>query len=385
LSDNSLATQPDRGQTRYPALDGVRGTAILMVFIFHFGGGTQSTNRAVQLIGWSVRAGWSGVTLFFVLSGFLISGLLWDARDAERVLQNFYLRRILRIFPLYYAALLLVFLTAVAAGHGLESLSHLWKFALYLQNVPGVGDTGNDSGSFLWLSHFWSLAVEEQFYLIWPFLLLRVKDLEQAKKLCIAVFLFSFLFRLTAPQAYFESLMARCDALAVGAYLAMCFRQPEIWANIQRLSRFAAPVLFAGFVCLALRTGTFWDTNELIYIWGHACVALFYGTFLVLAMGQGVTHSAMLAAPLRRIGTISYGIYVFHVLFIEKFRWIALHLAPHASRNTKACLDAIVAGVLSYGLASLSYRYFETPFLKGRSRFHPVPVSEQRALQMDTA
>src|SRR5579862_4256705 len=96
----------------FPALDGLRGVAILTVFLLHYGGGAQSSNPLLSAAGELIKAGWSGVTLFFVLSGFLISGILWDARHTQGWWRNFYMRRTLRIFPLYYGALLLVLLTA---------------------------------------------------------------------------------------------------------------------------------------------------------------------------------------------------------------------------------------------------------------------------------
>jgi peptidoglycan/LPS O-acetylase OafA/YrhL len=367
----------DQGHRHYSALDGIRGTAILMVFICHFGGGSKSPNPAVHLVGLIAQGGWSGVTLFFVLSGFLISGILWDARNSERWWRNFYMRRALRIFPVYYAALLLVFLTAALAGKGVQSLKHLWIFALYLQNLPFTTWVG--TGSPLWISHLWSLAVEEQFYLIWPFLLLRAKSLDQAKWLCVGVFFLSFVFRwaswhvLANPMAHAGGLTAQCGSLAVGGYLAMCFRQPQVWIRVQRSAHYLAPALLVTFIGIALRSGSFQTTGELIYVAGIVCIALFFGALLALAMGTGVTNRIMVVAPLRRMGKISYCFYVIHVLFIPAFLWVTTSIAPHASEGTRAVLDAIVAGGFSYLLASLSLRYFELPFLKLRSNFCQAP------------
>jgi peptidoglycan/LPS O-acetylase OafA/YrhL len=371
-----LAPQ-DQGPKHYSALDGIRGTAIVMVFICHFGGGAKSPNRIVRLAGLITQAGWTGVILFFVLSGFLISGILWDARESERWWINFYMRRALRIFPVYYAALALVFLTAALAHKAVQSLKHLWIFALYLQNGPFAAYVG--TGSPLWTSHLWSLAVEEQFYLIWPFLLLRAKSLDQAKRLCLGVFLLSFVFRwaslhmLVNPMSHSEGLISQCGALATGGYLSMCFRQPLVWIRLQRSAHYLAPALLVAFIGIALRAGSFHADSQLMFVAGIGCIGLFYGALLVLAMGTGVTNRCMVTAPLRRMGKISYGFYVVHVLFIPVFLWVTTSIAPNASGTTREVIHAMVAGGMSYLLASLSLRYFELPFLKLRSKFRQAP------------
>jgi peptidoglycan/LPS O-acetylase OafA/YrhL len=206
---------------------------------------------------------------------------------------------------------------------------------------------------------------------------LRAKGLDQAKRLCLGVFLLSFVFRwaswhvLANPMAHSRGLTAQCGSLAVGGYLAMCFRQPRVWILVQRPAHYLAPALLVAFVGIALRVGSFQATGELMYVAGIACIALFYGALLVLAMGTGVTNRLMVVAPLRRMGKISYGFYVIHVLFIPVFLWITTSIAPHG--GTRVVLNAIVAGGLSYLLASLSLRYFEVAFLKLRSKFRQAP------------
>jgi peptidoglycan/LPS O-acetylase OafA/YrhL len=157
-----------------PALDGLRGLAVSMVLVFHFVGQMLPTNALERAIVGVTKHGLLGVDLFFVLSGFLITGLLYEAHDKPHYLRNFYMRRVLRIFPLYYGVLALVFFVAPLIpplrGPTLDYLLDRQAWAwLYGINVYLAG---HEEWSFSYLNHFWSLAVEEHFYLFWPFLVL---------------------------------------------------------------------------------------------------------------------------------------------------------------------------------------------------------------------
>jgi len=360
------------GRKHLPALDGIRGLAVLIVFIFHFGGGAQSPNFLLRSVGLLLQAGWSGVTLFFILSGFLISGILWDTRSTPDWWRNFYMRRALRIFPLYYGTLFLVFLTAVAASKGLFSCSRIWIYAFYLQNIPPLSVRSEDVGSHLWLSHFWSLAVEEQFYLLWPFLLMRMRSLDQAKRLSLGIFLFSAIFRVAIwyasphPGIFSGFIFTRAGELALGAYLAMCFRDKALWHRLQA----RAPIVsLVGFLAAGVVGHSLVLLTPSIFLVGLPCITIFFAALLVLGLGDGVVNRLACVSWLRRLGGISYGVYVYHVLLIPVFAWIVATIAPHASRNAALALTFTVAGTLSIGLATISFRFFESPFLRQRSRY----------------
>ena len=362
-----------------PALDGIRGAAVLLVVILHFGGGAQSGHLVLRSIGLFIQLGWSGVTLFFILSGFLITGILWDSRSVPRWWRSFYLHRTRRIFPLYFATLFVVFLTALFAHKAIFCLSRLWVYAFFLQNIPLFFSRLENVGSPLWLSHFWSLAVEEQFYLIWPFLLTRMKTIRQAQHLCTVVFLLSVLFRAAIwrfsaqPMAYNGFLFARAGELAAGGYLAMCFRDRQ-WERLQSMAPLLAILSLAGLIATCAMTGTFRVDNGPGMNLGLPCATALYASLLVLSLGNGVVHRFACMPWLRWFGGISYGLYVFHQLLNPVYTSLSFAIAPHLRHNSSYALKFVIGIAISILLAWLSLRYFETPFRKGKATHNPDRV-----------
>lgn len=354
---------------RLPALDGLRGLAVLMVFSLHVGGGAKSTFFPLHWFGEICKQGWTGVTLFFILSGFLITGILWDSRGEPHWWRNFYTRRMLRIFPLYYGSLALVLVAAALAGTFTIALSRIWSPLFFLQDIPGrAAACINHDGSPLQLSHFWSLAVEEQFYLGWPFLLLLPKSKRSALYLCTLVIVLSELFwvgQWVTPiiDRYFPMVFTRAAEMSAGAWLAIAYRT-RLWNRMRGLAHIAAPLGLALYIlgCVFVRR---LDVIRL------PSITLCFAALLVLSLHQGLVGRTLSTRIIRWIGTISYGIYVYHVLLGPLFERLAMHIAGSAQDNLFHVVFVCVSTVGTLLVASLSFRYFEQPFLR-RKRYYPT-------------
>ncbi len=369
-------------QRHLPGLDGLRGFAVLLVFVYHYGGGTHSSVRPLQLVGFLNKGGWAGVTLFFILSGFLITGILWDSFDDPRWWRNFVVRRTLRIFPLYYAAILAVLLAALAAGTLLLALRTIWVPVLFLQNLPKLAEDINHLSSPLPLFHFWSLAVEEQFYLIWPFLLVLQKTRRRAKLLCLATFAFSCVFRIAVwhvaadPAAYWQLLPCRAGELAAGGWLALTYRSHEEWMRAVRIAPRCAWLGLIGFGGVGLYARSLEIQTRPMMQWGLPSVTLFFAGVLVLALEPGWIAVCARAAWLRWLGGISFGVYVFHVLLGPVFHVFTVALVGGRGPIVVNAVNFLVAAAGTVAVALLSSRFLEQPILKLKSRYaSPKPRS----------
>jgi len=379
-----------------PALDGVRGLAILMVMALHFIGGVPPADRIEDVIVGVTNYGSYGVELFFVLSGFLITGILYDARNDPYYFRNFYMRRVLRIFPLYYGVLALVFFVAplipLLRGPTLDYLVERQGWAwLYAVNVYIAL---NGQWSFSYLDHFWSLAIEEHFYLFWP---LVVFALARRPRALIAVSLTlafgAMLARLTGSLmglswwTTYTLTPFRLDGLALGGFIAVMARQP---GGLERLTR-ALPLTAAAIG--GLTAATFVWTRlvsreglEMILPVRAALILLLLACLMLWALiapERSGTSRFFRSRAMVFLGTYSYGLYVYHH-FISYYltsnrtdltlaNWLGSHLAAVA-------LQAALGMSASLAIAYLSYELFEKRFLRMKRRFETAkaPAPDRR-------
>ncbi|MBA2526443.1 MAG: acyltransferase [Pyrinomonadaceae bacterium] len=338
-----------------PELDGLRGIAIIAVVLFHLGAP-----------GFSL--GWTGVNLFFVISGFLITGILLDTKDGPHYFRNFYARRMLRIFPIYYLTLTAIVLYALKSG---ESVDDLPYYLFYGQNyVLSRHGWGADFPSLF--DHTWSLAVEEQFYLFWPLVVVTLTR-RHLIRLLAALFVVALLTRafsffvLKNPVLLYTPLPSQFDGLATGAFIALITRTVEPLTLIRKKARLVFLCSGLGLMLLVWRSGlnsywtpTAWGTNPENLIL-FTLLALFFGSLLVLALSGGNTLSnALRSAELRHIGEISYGLYLYHYpIFLLMDTW-ASRLFPGSQSFVLRIIVALAKLLLTYATALASWHLLET-------------------------
>jgi peptidoglycan/LPS O-acetylase OafA/YrhL len=353
-----------------PALDGVRGLAILGVLISHFVPALADafgTTWARELVRYAGFGAW-GVDLFFVLSGFLITGILLDTRESPDYWRSFFGRRALRIFPLYYVFLIGLYLTNPPARAP-------WTFWLHLSNWRA--DLGISSNIYTW--HFWSLAIEEQFYFVWP-IVVGLRPTRRIGPICLTVALGSVVAQGVAAWsgAGIETLHRMTplalDGLAIGSYLAWVVRYQR--ARAAQLARLALPALLASAVAID-QLGAISPT---IMVVGRAIASLGAGAIVVLAVAGPAPVGRLLACqPLRMLGKYCYGLYLLHPIIVVKgitqTRWFVVHLPSWMLPF--AWVASLIGGLAaSLVLARLSWRLIESPCLSLKRFFpyRPIPT-----------
>jgi peptidoglycan/LPS O-acetylase OafA/YrhL len=367
-------TISERLNQHTPALDGIRGLAVLSVFVHHYGGGSASVYLPIRLIGNIVKSGWLGVSLFFVLSGFLISGILWDSFGQPHWWRNFYARRALRIFPLYYLAILLTLILSMAATRSFTFPEGVGVLALYLQNFPPLFPALRAIPAAVQTSHFWSLGVEEQFYLFWPFILMAVGRRSTAKGACIVVFVTSVLFRIVAYRWFpsgsawaYSCLLGRMGELSAGAYLALAIRGEER----ATILKYAAPTATVTLIVLVLTlslSSTRTADNLPVLVFGMSTAAILFASLIAIVLRPGPLQRVFEIRPLRWVGKISYGIYVYHVLFGPAYKVITSQII-HSAGNAFLICRFFVAAILTLAISAISFYGFERPIQRFKSRF----------------
>jgi peptidoglycan/LPS O-acetylase OafA/YrhL len=364
-----------------PELDGVRGLAIAGVMALHFVGALTPT-IAIERVAVKVSSyGVWGVDLFFVLSGFLITGILADAKGTSRYFRNFYLRRVLRIFPLYYGVLVVLFLALPTSALAAIDPQLIEARALqpwiwtYLTNIY-LG--AQQSFSIPYLSHFWSLAVEEHFYLVWPFIILLVPR-RAAMATCVGLGILALATRIGLTIAYPNLLYAnvltfcRLDALCAGGWFALSARGPS---PVTR-ERAVQWVVASGAAILALSAwhASIGRGDDVLLPLRTTMLAVFFAFFIYVVSresGWQPVRSILSARLLRSLGKYSYGLYVYHGLVSYGMHrspleaWLSRVVGVHVVANGLMVTLGVGASML---LAFASYELFEVRFLALKSRF----------------
>jgi peptidoglycan/LPS O-acetylase OafA/YrhL len=352
---------------RLSQLDGIRGIAILLVVVWHYlPCQVESQQRAVQVAMRALRLTWSGVDLFFVLSGFLIAGILLDNRDASNYYRVFYRRRVCRIFPLYFLVLgLFVCLSATSLGTDYRfawlfaNPMPLWSYATFSQNIL-MGINGNFGAN--WLAMTWSLAVEEQFYLVIP-LLVAILPRRGLLYLFLIAIAAAPILRATLPGFWaFVNTPWRADSLLSGACLAVLVR----WGPFLAFVRRHAQLVFGLFVLfLAGAAVITWRSPHVIAPLKGLWLAALYSLFVLLAVAlpEGRISRSLSNPLLVWFGTLSYGIYMFHQAVAGLLYGFIRGSGPTIKTPTDVGITAL-AFVVTLAIASLSYYAFERPILR---------------------
>ena len=375
-----------------PSLDGVRGVAILLVMLCHF---SFAEPFPIPGLHFALNTLSTGVDLFFVLSGFLITGILLDSKETENYYRNFYARRILRIFPLYYlAVVLLAFvaprLTVFRAFDGVQEafLNRWWLMAYGANLTPLI--TNRFVG---WVGHFWSLSVEEHFYFLWPVVVARLPRTSLIK-LCLALPVVGFLSRVALMLASNHNIAVyvftpcRMDGLVMGSLIAATIRGPLDAPALARLSRRILPIAGLSLVGVHvfLHLGRLQIVTELL---ASPVAALFYGCFLfvVLTLPAGGYGAKLISSsPLRFLGLYSYGIYVFHVPLLNQLwaRGVNVYLREHLRYALAGSLVfMMICFTASILIAVTSYHLYEKHFLRLKRYFRRP--RERRAAAWEAA
>ena len=376
-----------RQPAHVPALDGLRGTAILLVMLCHF---TMLSARGHGLRALALaftNAGWAGVDLFFVLSGFLITGILHDSKDDPHYFRNFYARRVLRILPLYYGALTLIFVVGPAIAP--RAYDDLWPlrerqgwFWLHLSNVLMARDgAASVNVGWLWLSHFWSLATEEHFYAVWPLLVLRL-DRRQMLRICVMLASGAFVIRTALyAQGFVDAgyvlTPCRLDALAAGGFCALAIRACDAAARSAVFAAAKRVMIGAGtgLAAIFLWRGDFNWPDPLVGTVGLLLLALFFAGMLLTVLQ--VRSGPLVSRPMRALGRYSYATYVFHLpvsqilgAMLPESRCVALL----GSADAGLALHVALCIATSVGLAVVSWNLFERRILRLKDQFYARPA-----------
>lgn len=366
---------------KIPALQGLRGYGCIAVFLVHFFRSTQFQ--------WSVlhypsqvllSVGATALTVFFVLSGYLITGVLVESRGKGGYFKVFYGRRILRLLPAYYLTLIVI--ACLDAAHGISLGYQFWSQFLGIENLlPGYSD--QIGPPFTQTAHLWSLAIEWQFYLVWPVVIWFFRDRRSLLRIAFVAIGASWLFRLACPlfqitgfEAYFLT-PARVDAIFLGVVIALVRGEP-FYERIVPLAKFAA---LAGTIFLAFLViwkGEAWAYTTPAILVAYPCVCLTAAAVLIAVLeGNSLPARACSMPWIRWVGGLSYCIYLFHFAFRD---WILQALTQRLMAYTTFTKAMVATAAVAFGitliLAICADKLIERPVRKLKDRLTYGPATK---------
>jgi peptidoglycan/LPS O-acetylase OafA/YrhL len=370
--------------SRLPELDGIRGVAIGLILIWHYFAIRVPINpdsRLFQFV-FYLRQSWCGVDLFFVLSGFLIGGILIDARESKHFFRTFYLRRAFRILPLYFLVLISFSVGAYLTERGwgasvkyaFDQNGPIWSYWFLVQNIwsAATGQWGSH-----WLGVTWSLAIEEQFYITLP-LLVRYTSTRLLPWVVLALVGLAPILRTILYYHYqfgqfsgYWLMPCRTDALGLGVLLAVLIRSAHGWRTLINNKWIVVVSLCAscaGFVWLDIHgcgVGT-----EPMATYGHSVLAVFFASLIawMLIVPTGSLCRIMRFKPLGFLGIIAYGVYLLHYPILVLVQGSGLFKPTNADT-----WDGVLITMLALGLtilfSTLSWTLVEKRLLSVAHRF----------------
>jgi len=380
LSENN----PQNGKIvvghHYKFIDGLRGVAVLLVIWFH------ASELLYEALGYDAYGfdtyyritilGQFGVDLFFLISGFLITAILIDTAYSERKFKNFYIRRSLRIFPLYYLFFAIFTFMILFSGQTMFDLKLLYYF-FFIQNWSLL----HEVNLYGLLNHTWSLAVEEQFYLIWPclFWFMYKKSYKATFLMCITFVCLSwvlrwFLANLGYNKFAYTMTFSHMDGLILGGMIALLYKK---WGL--GISKYKYAYLVTFWIILIILLFLLFNYNTIfeahIFAMGNALsfVSIIYCSLLLYLLSLNKEHwviKILCTKSITTIGRISYGLYIFHVPICIILSHVIFYLGYTYLFGHIILFFFTLA--LSYFCAHSSYTYFEKPILKFKDKWAPL-------------
>jgi peptidoglycan/LPS O-acetylase OafA/YrhL len=358
-------------------LDGLRGVAIILVLLWHTLTDTHPTPEPTSYLFWLLRLSWSGVDLFFVLSGFLIGGILLDAQESPRYYKTFYLRRAYRILPLYGVALAIYALRFLPFLHHSLEINPV-PFRAYASFTQNLWMASEGSFGTVGLAVTWSLAIEEQFYLMAPLIVRRLSRLQLTRTLVAVVLLAPVLRTILFIGLHRNCLTSyvlmpcRADALALGMLSAIVTRNTQAWDFVihHRTLLYGITATLVGGVVL-FTYEKYGLCNEPMATVGFSILAFLYTCFLLIALMESSIASHFLNNwTLGQIGKISYCVYLAHLPLIEGCRdFLEFCLRRFSADSQDLHQVALIPGALlgiciTFIVAGISWRFLEGPMVR---------------------